>query len=205
MPTRIDDVTIKPVRLTPTEAELAVEVAYSPAPPTCELHGRLMGPTCAYSTTVEVAYPIRRPHVSEDDARKLIGRVVIPEPSWWDPESPFVYTAVVELWADGGKADEARISCGLRSAKLTPHGLWWNGRSLDLQTQSAPSRTETEWAHARAEGFNAVAAPAAVAQTAWEYGNRVGLLIVTDQLVRVDTVRHPSALGWMSNGELRLN
>jgi len=88
---------------------------------------------------------------------------------------------------------------------LTPHGLWWNGRSLDLQTKSAPSRTETEWAHARADGFNTVAAPAALAQTAWEYGDRVGLLIVTDQSVRVDTVRHPSALGWMSNGELRLN
>lgn len=205
MSARIDEVTIKPVRLTPTEAELAVEVTYAPAGAACELHGRLMGPTCEYSTTVEVAYPIRRPHVSDDDPRKLIGRIVIPEPSWWDPESPFLYTAVIDLWQDGGKVEETRLSCGLRAAKLTPHGLWWNGRSLDLQTKSAPSRTETEWAHARADGFNTVAAPAALAQTAWEYGDRVGLLIVTDQSVRVDTVRHPSALGWMSNGELRLN
>jgi hypothetical protein len=198
-------VTIKPVRLTPTEAELAVEVAYSPAPTACELHGRLMGPTCAYSSTVEVAYPIRRPHVSEDHPRKLIGRVVIPEPSWWDPDSPFLYTAVVELWEDGGKVDETRFSCGLRSAKLTPHGIWWNGRSLDLQTKAAPSRTEAEWAHARAEGFNAVTAPVGIAPKAWDYGDRAGLLIVTDQSVRADAVRHPSALGWMSDGELRLN
>src|SRR5438093_6580949 len=109
MSARIDQVTIKPVRLTPTEAELAVEVAYSPAQPTCELHGRLMGPTCVYSTTVEVAYPIRRPHVSDDNPQKLIGRVVMPEPGWWDPESPFLYTAVVELWDDGSKLGAARV------------------------------------------------------------------------------------------------
>jgi hypothetical protein len=205
MPARIDDVTIKPVRLTPTEAELAVEVTYSPAPPACELHGRLMGPTCAYSSTVEVAYPIRKCHARGDDPRKLIGRIVIPEPSWWDPESPFLYTAVVELWADGGKVDATRFSCGLRTAKFTPHGLWWNGRSLDLQTRATPRRAESEWAHARAEGVSAVDVPAAVAAAAWDYGDRIGLLIVTDQPVRVDTVRHPSALGWTSDGEVRLN
>src|SRR5437899_1896853 len=101
MAAHIDDVTIKPVRLTPTEAELAVEVTYSAAPPTCELHGRLMA-----------------------------------------------------------------ASCGFR---------------------------------------NVVTAPAAFAAAAWDYGDRAGLLIVTDQSVRVDTVRHPSALGWMSNGEMQLN
>ncbi|HTK77168.1 MAG TPA: hypothetical protein VL371_18015, partial [Gemmataceae bacterium] len=134
-----------------------------------------------------------------------IGRVVIPEPSWWDPESPFLYTAVVELWGDGDKVDATRFSCGLRTAKLTPHGLWWNGRSLDLNTRSTPSRTEAEWAHARAEGFNAVDVPAAAAADAWDYADRVGLLIMTDQATRVDAVRHPSALGWTSDGELRLN
>src|SRR5262249_35700857 len=156
----------------------------------CELHGRLMGPTCAYSTTIEVAYPVRKPRVSEDDPRKLIGRVVIPEPSWWDPESPFLYTAVVELWLDGTKADEARFSCGLRTTKLTPHGVWWNGRSLDLQTKSALSGTEAEWAHARAAGFNAVTVPSPVAAAALNYGDRAGLLIVTNDPLRVDTVRH---------------
>ena len=45
----------------------------------------------------------------------------------------------------------------------------------------------------------------AVAVAAWDYGDRAGLLIVTDQSVRVDTVRHPCALGWISDGELRLN
>src|SRR5947207_11661331 len=100
MPARIDHVQIKPVRLTPTEAELAVEVTCSPRRPACELHGRLLGPTCAYSTTVEVAYPIRKPRVCEDDPGRLIGRVVIPEPSWWDPDSPFLYVAAIELWED---------------------------------------------------------------------------------------------------------
>ena len=204
MSARIDDVTIKPVRLTPTDAELAVEVTYS-SEQRCELHGRLMGPTCAYSTTVEVAYPIRKSRVSEVDARKLMGRVDVPEPSWWDPDSPFLYVAVVELWADGDKIDATRFSCGLRTAKMTPHGVWWNGRSFDLQTPSTPSGAEAEWAHARSEGFNAVTAAAAAAAAAWEYGDRVGLLIVTDQAVRADTIRHPSALGWISDGELRLN
>ncbi len=205
MSPRIGEVTIKPVRLTPTEAELAVEIGCASSQASCDVHGRLMGPTCLYSTTVEVAYPIRRLHLAEGGPPKLVGRVVIPEPAWWDPESPFLYVAVLERWQDGSKVEEQRLSCGLRTAKLTPTGLRWNGGPLDLQAHSQATRTESEWAHARADGFNAIVVPVSVADAAWEYGDRVGLLIVTDQSRRADPVRHPSALGWMADGELRLN
>src|SRR5205823_5045730 len=178
MSPRIGEVTIKPVRLTPTEAELAVEIGCASSDEACDVHGRLMGPTCLYSTTVEVAYPIRRLHLAESGPPKLVGRVVIPEPSWWDPESPFLYVAVVERWEGGAKVEEQRVPCGLRTAKPTPTGLRWNGGPLELQTKSRPTATESEWAHARAEGFNAVVVPLAVADPAWEYGDRVGLLIV---------------------------
>jgi hypothetical protein len=201
---RIRDVTIRPIRLTPTEAELAVEVKDAQPNPAAVLRGRLMGPTCAYSTTVEVAYPIRRLQLGDGGAAKLLGRVVIPEPSWWDPESPFLYVGVVELWEDERKVGDVRVRCGLRSAKQTPSGVWWNGRPLDVRTASGRTRTEAEWAHARDEGFNAVVVSIADAQPAWDYADRAGLLVVTDGPGPVDTVRHPSALGSLSDGQLSL-
>src|SRR5262245_33376418 len=60
-------------------------------------------------------------------------RVVIPEPSFWDTERPFLYVALVELREGGGW--EARVSRhhGLRTFALGPRGLHWNGQSLTLR------------------------------------------------------------------------
>jgi Glycosyl hydrolases family 2 len=204
MAPRIVEVTIRPVRLTPTEAELTVELKCTHHNPGVVLRGRLTGPTCAYSTTVEVAYPIRMLRLGGGGPPKLLGRVVIPEPSWWDPESPFLYAGVAELWEGEEKVEVGRVQCGLRSAKSTPAGVWWNGRPLDLRAKPEPSASEAEWARARAEDFNAVVVPAAEAEAAWAYADRAGLLVVTDSPRPVDTFRHPSALGWLSGGELRL-
>jgi len=203
MPARIDDVTIKPVRLTPTEAELAVEVTYSAAPPACELHGRLIGPTCAYSTTVEVAYPIRRAHVSRDDPRKLIGRVVIPEPSWWDPDSPFLYGGKVELWHDNQKTDAAQVRFGLRNAKLTEMGLIWNGHRLSLPGRRRETYGEDEISELHSRGYKLIVVPTNEANAPlWSVADGVGMLMLglvssSAPINLAALSRSPSCLGWI--------
>jgi len=203
MSARIDDVTIKPVRLTPTEAELAVEVAFSPAGETCELHGRLMGPTCAYSTTVEVAYPIRKTHVSEDDPRKLIGRVIIPEPSWWDPESPFLYGGIVELWQGNQKTDCVQVYVGLRNLKLTEMGLIWNGHRLSLPGRRRDTFTQGEISEMHRTGYKLIVVPADEANAPlWATADRVGMLILglvssSAPTHLANLSRSPSCLGWI--------
>src|SRR4051794_7203464 len=88
------------LRLTPAEAEIALDAGQA-----VEARGRLTGPTCEYSTTVEVAYPVRG------------NRVVIPEPAWWDADSPFLYGGTVELWRDGSRVGECRVRIGLSHAR----------------------------------------------------------------------------------------
>src|SRR5262245_53340852 len=86
--------------LSPVEAELLIvgDAAYLTRE--TELVGRFTGPTCAYATTIEVAYPLRRLPQPVPDL-PLARRVVIPEPSQWDPVSPFLYHSTIELWQGG--------------------------------------------------------------------------------------------------------
>ena len=40
---------------------------------------------------------------------KYRGRVLIPEPNLWKPETPFTYEGVIELWHDGKKIESKPI------------------------------------------------------------------------------------------------
>src|SRR5262249_18790282 len=63
-----------------------------------EIRGRLMGPRCAYSSTVEVAYPIRmvKHEYGKEDHPYVSTQVIIPEPCFWEPETPFLYQGIIE-------------------------------------------------------------------------------------------------------------
>jgi hypothetical protein len=100
-------------RLEPFEAELWVIVKPEQVTTTTELRGRVVGPKSAVSSTIEVAYPLRR-FVSKPAALDgLAAQVVIPEPSRWEPACPFVYDIVLELWEEGRRCD-ARLLPGIR-------------------------------------------------------------------------------------------
>src|SRR5437763_15625817 len=119
MSQRIRRVELSDPTLVPAEAEVWVTVHLDRLTPTTAVRGRLMGPTCRYAGTVEVAYPLRslgpsqKPPASEGPA--LTTRVVIPEPSFWDPESPFLYHGPVELWEDGERREQVTVRHGLRT------------------------------------------------------------------------------------------
>ena len=67
------------------------------------------------ATTVEVAYPLRPlPRAQEEAENTLTRQVIIPEPSFWDTESPFFYEVIVELWEGGERVDERRFPYQLR-------------------------------------------------------------------------------------------
>src|SRR5437879_11187839 len=95
---RIHEICIVNRRLDPTETVLNIALEVDNATPTTEVRGRLMGPRCAYLSTVEIAFPLRE--VERNDAYLLM-EIIIPEPSWWEPKSPFLYEGPLELWQDG--------------------------------------------------------------------------------------------------------
>jgi hypothetical protein len=117
MANRIQNVRISIRSLAPVEADLLVRVEVDDNAADIDIRGRLVGPICPYATTVEVAYPLR------PVAKPTERRVVIPEPSVWDPVCPFLYRGEVELWSDGHMSDRTTLRYGLWSANLRPDGL----------------------------------------------------------------------------------
>ena len=96
MENRILDVRVDDHSLDPVSAELRVIVTPERLTPTTEVHGRLVGPSCPYASTVEVAYPLtplRQTGPTVPGALRL--RVVIPEPSLWDTQSPYLYAVSI--------------------------------------------------------------------------------------------------------------
>jgi hypothetical protein len=93
-------------------AEVWFTVVADHVTPTTEVRGRVVGPRCPGHTTIEVAYPLQRISHSPE---ALMLRVVIPEPSLWEAQTPFLYRAHVELWQDGERCDEKEFDLGLRT------------------------------------------------------------------------------------------
>src|SRR5438128_127928 len=132
MDNRIREIRIWNARLDPAEAEVWVSIYPARLTSTTQVRGRLVGPQCKYSSTVEVGYLMRehsRQYAKEGDPRLNL-RVIIPEPSLWDPQSPFSYEVFAELWQSGKPSDQVRASHCLCSLKLTPQGIRCNGRPL---------------------------------------------------------------------------
>src|SRR5438105_3893021 len=101
MANRIRDFHLRDQLDDPAEAEVWVGVIPEQITPATEVRGRLMGPRCHYASTVEVAYPLRLFVRRPEGLPGLAMRVVIPEASLWEPESPFLYLGPIELWEDG--------------------------------------------------------------------------------------------------------
>ena len=119
--------------LTPTEAEVWISVRADGSTGDLSVRGRIMGPHCAYASTVEVAYPLR-PLRGAPDTLGATARVLIPEPSFWDPESPFLYEDRCDL---GGRASPSGGPSQPRSAALPPGPP---GPALEWSAALAPWR-----------------------------------------------------------------
>src|SRR5262245_52982530 len=113
MDNRIVRVTLLDRASSTARAEVLVVVRVETPVRQLQLRGRLMGPRCAFASTVEVAYHLR-PAAEQAGGVDLRARVVIPEPSLWDPQSPFLYSGPIELWDQGGRLDVVQVRHGLR-------------------------------------------------------------------------------------------
>jgi hypothetical protein len=205
MSNRILQLQVREHSLDPAQAELWIAVSAEHVTPATELRGRLAGPRCLYAATVEIGYPLRpfsrRPYGLEG----LAARVIIPEPSLWEPQCPFVYQGTVELWQDGARCDQVLIRRGLRQVTLGRGGLRVNGRPLALRGRSVDGCDEKQIAALRRANYNLLLATtmeclSELAPLADVYGFLVlGALKETEQAAS-DLARaladHPSFLGW---------
>jgi beta-galactosidase/beta-glucuronidase len=110
---KLRQVTMQVKRLSPAEAEVWLLIETEIVTPTTQVRSRLIGPRCAGATTIEVAYPLQTAPPQEG-IPPLSQRAVIPDPSLWEPDRPFVYHALIELWQDGKLCDQTEADYGLR-------------------------------------------------------------------------------------------
>jgi hypothetical protein len=180
-----------------------------------EVRGRLMGPRCLYSSTIEVAYPLRpfrARSVSEESKpsltlqAQLTVRAIIPEASYWEPQCPFLYQGPIELWQDGKRCDRVILSHGLRSLRWTECGLCVNGRPLTPHGRRIEACSDEDAALLRQSGYNLLIAPVTAGSVAvWEQADRFGFLVLgqlgedAGETRLVEMLRsHASCLGWLS-------
>jgi hypothetical protein len=211
MANHIRQLTIWDSRLDPAEAEVWITVRPASLTSTTQVRGRLMGPRCPYASTVEVAYHLRE-HSREYETTgepRLVMRVIIPEASFWDPESPFLYQGPVELWQTGQRCDQVKVRHGLRVIQWGPRGLRVNGRPFTIRGVARNECSEEEALRLHQAGYNTLLAPVS-AETAglWDIGDRFGFLMLgrikgKEQLAQTQVLAgHPSHLGWLVDAAL---
>ena len=131
---------------------------------------------------------------------------MIPEASFWEPQSPHLYAGPVELWQDGQRCEVVSVRHGLRHLALGPRGLRLNGHLLRLRGRRVTHLDDSSALALREAGYNLVVAPVTEELRAvWEVADRIGLFVLgraegesslTEQLSG-----HPSCLGWISGDE----
>jgi hypothetical protein len=177
-PNAIVSLRIRDRSVSPVQAEVWLEVIPAERTSTTEVHGRLVGPRCPYASTVEVAYPLRPLPRQGEASAGILMRVIIPEASLWDPESPFLYEGPVELWEKGQQVDQLQVRHGLRSVYPSPAGLRVNGRTTALQGVTAERTAPDGWpTQLHQQGYNLLLAPAS-ADDLWGAADRFGFLML---------------------------
>ena len=211
MNNRILDILLEHRSLDPVSAEVWVTVTPEQLTPTTEVRGRLMGPSCPYASTIEVAYPLtalRQTAPPVPGALRL--RVVIPEASLWDTQAPHLYAGPVELWQDGRRCDRVEVRHGLRQLRLGPQGLRLNGRPLLLRGRVCEACFPEQALALHRDGCNALLAQVFPdSNGTWDVADRYGFLVIgrlpppTDEMVRrLQTLSHgPSCFGWLVGPE----
>jgi hypothetical protein len=111
---KLRQVTAELRRLSTVDAEVWIIVHAEQISASTEIRGRLVGPRCPNISTIEVAYQLRAIPRHPAQIPPLSRCVNIPDPSLWEPERPFLYHAVIELWQDGSLCDTAEFDYGLR-------------------------------------------------------------------------------------------
>jgi hypothetical protein len=207
----------------PDLAELVISLYPERLTSVTQVRGRFVGPRCPYATTVEIAYPLREQsreyQTTASGSPHLYLRVIIPEPNIWEPETPFVYQAILELWEGKEKADTLQITYGLKVIEFNSRGLRVNGRPLLLRGVCQTEYSEAEIRSLHQAGYNTLVVPAGPDTTRWcGLAERFGFLVLVHIKDKADkkfrdlrkanaTSRdfrtdYPSPLGWLVCADL---
>lgn len=200
------DVSLRTISVSPTGAELLVGIALDHLQPEWEIRGKLHGPHSPFSTTIELAYPLRSLQQSDSETpNELQRRVIIPEVSLWEPEAPFLYTGIIEIRENNQRIERATFSYGFREIRLSSRGLFVNGRAVEARGIQSCPQSEEQMMDLRQQGYNTlVLSDLSEMESAVSFADRYGFLMLgeldtdeTDWDRRRKIEQHPCFLGWV--------
>ena len=169
------------VRLTQADAEIRFLVSCPGSAGDLHVRGRLMGPRCPYAATVEVAYPLRELERNPDKSggTGILLRTVIPEPSMWDPESPFLYSGPLGIWQGDKLLEQQTMQLGFIGWGLGTRGLRVNGKYIDLQASVVAGLDAESATRLREQNVNCVVVDVGKAPpTTWDIADRYGFFVL---------------------------
>lgn len=180
MDNRIRDLVLTDHRLDFAESEIHLTVYPERLTAATEVKGRLMGPSSAYTSTVEVAYHWRE---FERTSEYIRLRVVIPEPCFWEPQKAFLYHGPLELLQDGRRCEQRLLRHALRQVRIVGAELRVNGKSMPIRGTGALPTSDDEARALHEQGYNVllVLDPAPASR---DFADRFGLLVLKDNATK---------------------
>lgn len=202
---------VVPTHLTPAAAELTlVTVPDDMTQQDLELSGQVVGPSCAYAETIEVAYAVK-PLPRDSDF--LRAHVVIPEPTFWSPQTPFLYSARLEIRQRAQELDKTSAAIGLKDLRLhAKKGMRLNGERIQFDGYFGRSVTEEEARALHESGVNLLVVPLKKSNLPlWSLANRLGFFLLgvfdpedDEMLWHASDIlnREPCTFGWLFPQEM---
>ncbi len=153
---------------------------------------RILGPRCPYASTVEIAY-YARPMPGSPAHRQ---RIIVPEPSYWDPQTPYLYEGPAQV---GSEVTPIRV--GFRVVAFSPTGIRVNQKPF-VPKGGWFDGAEGELPALREAGWNTLVCPVREdCRWLWKRADQLGFFVLgVIEEANVDVAelaQHPSCLGWL--------
>jgi len=138
------------------------------------LRGTLTGPSCQYSDTL----PATSQFVDRGPGGPPLAEAIVPEPSFWTPEMPHLYRAVVELHRAGKIVAQVERLCGFRPLGAAQSRIRLDGKNWVLRGVANDEEQVGELAEWH--NTNTVVVVKRPSDLLCEAASRLGVLVVAE-------------------------
>ncbi len=116
------------------EARVYALLPAADGPADCTLSGVVVGPRCAYASTLEAAAPlVDRGQRRNGGEAALVAEALVADPCFWSPDLPMLYQVRVELRRAGKVIAAVEHTLGIRPLGTRDRKLLFGGRSYVLR------------------------------------------------------------------------
>ena len=130
------------------EARIYARLQSDAAPAGAKLAGRVVGPQCAYASTLSATIRMNPKRTQAEAGADLVAEAIVPDPCFWSPELPFLYRVEIELRQGGELLASATHALGIRPLGARGRNLLLEGKPWVIRgvEQSAlPPAELSQW------------------------------------------------------------